>query len=683
MRNRALAAAIVSLLLSVSIEARAQDPTAAELRDKAQAAMTGGDIAGACLLYEQSFQAAQKVVAGGGASTPTPDEVLFDLAGCHEKQGKTAVAATEYDQIAAAGGGRAAEAKQRAEALRQPATPPPAPIPVTPPPAPTPPAGTGAPSVPVVGAPAGTPGSPATPAIGASTDAAIRAASPTRIGDFMDTRLTWTFGDDDVIHATGQAFPLSPDASIGDRRQYRLFFDNLNSRFGGRENLTHLALYKKMPGFIDNLDTEASLVLRFDIGALSRNTNNVNQALYDAGSYIRAFYHTRGGSEGKEGLGLTFWPLDTDRFRLGYLYDISWGGTNSSINQSIFPRIQGSSPGAKIQYDHEKFSIYAGFKTATIVQVEQTLTPGTSEVEEIRIGQTNYGFLAGASVDPSDYFHLDIGGGYFQQGKFDLPDVAGERVYTFGGSARLVVHDPDMPVAQSIDFLLYRNDPDKAQQIFKPEKYEPGKTTWSASLEGSNLVQNLKNFDVAGETALQAARSIAVQGNLKSGYFRASLSGIYRDLPFVLRNQPSFIPFQTLPVDAKTRNELFFAVALDYYLKSVNLTPGLGLGLQLPATFSSSSIDISSAEIERTVVIREQGNFAILPVNAEAVPIFQGRFSLRWDISQILSAQAWVQYVRDNNGTFVERDPTEGTVALRTFISPNFLGLGTSIQARF
>src|SRR6185369_9913139 len=115
-----------------------------------------------------------------------------------------------------------------------------------------------------------------------------------------------------------------------------------------------------------------------------------------------------------------------------------------------------------------------------IVQVEQTLTPGTSEVEQIRIGQTNLGFLMGASVDAGPYVHIDAGGGYFQQGKFDLPDVAGKPIFTFGGSARLVVHDKDMPVPQSIDFLLYRNDPNKAQIIFKPEVYIPGKTTWAA-----------------------------------------------------------------------------------------------------------------------------------------------------------------------------------------------------------
>jgi hypothetical protein len=499
----------------------------------------------------------------------------------------------------------------------------------------------------------------------------------------MDTRLTWTFGDDDVIHETGQSQPLSPNVSIGDRKQYRLFFDNLNSRFGGRENLTHLALYKKMPGFFEGLDTEASLVLRFDIASLSRNTNNVNQALYDAGSFIRAFYHTRGGSTGKEGIGVTLWPIDTDRFRLGYLYDISWGGTNASINQSIFPRIQGSSPGMKLQYDHEKFSAYAGFKTASIVQVEETLTPGTSEVEQIRVGQTNYGFLGGGSVDFTDNVHLDAGAGYFQQGKFDLPDVAGEPIYTYGASGRVVVHHKDMPAGQSVDFSLYRNDPNKPQVIFKPETYTPGKTTWSVSGELSQLLQHVKDFEVAGATTMQGARAAALQAVVKSGYLRASLTGIFRDLPFVLRNQPSYIPFQSIPETATTTNELFFSAAADFHFPKLKLTPGIGAGLQLPATFQTSSVDLASSPIQRTVVVREQGVISILPLNADATPIVQARVSLKWELSKILSAIVWAQLVHDNNGTFVERDPSEGTVALRTFVSPDYVGVGTSVQARF
>jgi co-chaperonin GroES (HSP10) len=78
---------------------------------------------------------------------------------------------------------------------------------------------------------------------------------------------------------TGEIIPLSPTFSVGERPQYRLFFDNLNSRFAGRENLTHLVMYRKMPGFIEGLDTEAALLLRFEMQSLAANNNNVNQAV--------------------------------------------------------------------------------------------------------------------------------------------------------------------------------------------------------------------------------------------------------------------------------------------------------------------------------------------------------------------------------------------------------------------
>jgi hypothetical protein len=641
--------------------------TASELRNKGRDALGFGELDRACGLFAQSYDAAK---AQGGALPP--DEALYDLARCHERQGKAAVAAAEFDVIAVGSGPLAEEAKARAAALKAPMTTPGAPgIQAS---AVAPPAGASggtAPSPPLPGAPS------------------LAEESPTRIGDFMDTRLSFTLGDDDFLHQSGQTTPFSANWSIGDRRQYRLVFDNLNSRFAGRENLTHLALYKKMPGFIRDLDTEASLVVRLDIASLASNTNNLNQALYDAGSFVRAFYHTDGDSKGKVGLGVTLWPIDTDRFRLGYLYDISWGGTNAAINQSIFPRIQGSAPGGKIQYESGAYSVYVGFKTATVSQIEGTLTPGTSEVEKTRISQTNLGLLAGGSADITPSLHVDLGGGYFQQGRIEYQDVLAQQTYTVGGSGRVIVHQ-NMPVPQSIDFLLYRNDPSKPLVIFKPEAYEAGKTAWSASVEYTNLFQNLKSFETSGAMVFQSARAVALQANLKSGFFRASLTGIYRDLPYVLRNQPSFIPFVTLPKAATIGNEVFVAAAADYYIERARLTPGLGAGLQVPATFNTTFIDTSNVAtggnpilVNSTVVIRDQGNISILPSNRSAVPVFQARASLRWDISRIISAVLWAQFVHDNNGSFVARDPNEGTFVLRTFVHPDFFGLGTSVQARF
>ncbi len=480
-------------------------------------------------------------------------------------------------------------------------------------------------------------------------------------------------------------FPLSPNASVGDWPQYRLFFDNLNSRFSGRENVSHLVLYSHLPGFIENVDTEAALVLRVNMTQLASQSNNLNSVLEDAGTYLRVFYKTAGDAKEPQGLGLTLYPIDTDRFRLGYLYDISWGGTNSRINQSIFPRLQGSAPGAKLQMDGKGFYVFGGFKTASILEVQQRIVEGGSgegaTTDTVRVAETNYGFLGGAGVDFTDFFRADAGFGYFQQGRFEEPDVLGKRVYTFGFSGRVVLHD-GMPVPRSADYLLYRNDPNAPLEAFREETYEPGKLSWSLSGEATQLHQELKDFDVPGTLDIQLARAAAVQGNIKYGYLRTSLSAIYRDLPFVLRNQPSFIPFQTIPNDAKTQDEMFFAVSMDYYIEPARLTPGFGAGLQMPATFRSESVDLVEGDTSRTIVVREQGNITILPAGEQRVPILQARGSLKWDISPMMSAIAWMQFRRDNNSTRLELDPS-GTVLLRQFISPNFLGYGVAMQARF
>ncbi|MCA9619703.1 MAG: tetratricopeptide repeat protein, partial [Myxococcales bacterium] len=402
--RRLLSWSALAALLSASGLGLAQpgDPAAEgqALYDRARAAEAEGKLEEACNLYAES-------------DAQAADEwVRLDLARCLEKKGDTAAAIDAYERVAEMGGDKAHEAREQARRLRggEDEEPAPGPRATEAEPLPPPPA----------------------------VEEQRHGPDPQHyvFSDFIDTRLTWTIGDDDVLHATGETVPLSPNVSIGDRRRYRLFFDNLNSVFAGRENITHLVLYKKMPGFIERLETEASMVLRFDLASLASGSNNLGASLYDSGSFIRLFYRTGDAEDSREGLGLTLFPIDTDRFRLGYLYDITWGGTNPRINQSIFPRIQGSSPGFKFQYDHELFYVFAGMKTAQIVQVEEILTPGTSEVETIRIGQTNYGFLGGGGVTLGDYVNLDVGGGYFQQGKFDLPDVLGEDVFTFGFSGR-------------------------------------------------------------------------------------------------------------------------------------------------------------------------------------------------------------------------------------------------------
>ena len=499
---------------------------------------------------------------------------------------------------------------------------------------------------------------------------------------FMDTRLTWTFGDDDFLHGTGELFPLSPKASVGDRSQYRLFFDGLNSRFAGRENLTHLVMYKKMPSYFPNVTTEAAMVLRFDLAALAAATGNLNAALYDSGSYLRIFRRSGGTEARPYGTSLIFFPLDTDRVRLGYLYDISWGGTAANINQSIFPRIQGSSPGLKIQHEGEGYYGYVAFKTAQIVQPQIVLNPGgTGDVETVRVGEANYGFLGGIGYDVTDSLRFDAGAGYFMQGRFDLEGVRGKPVYTYGGAGRVVFHHK-MPVPQSIDFQLYRNDPMAPMVLFAPEKYREDEAAWSLSAEADAIMQHLKDYENYGTTRDQLGAAGALQGVLKSGYLRASLTGIARDLNYVVRNVPGFIPFNTTPKSAATQPEAFGAFALDLHFPEPRLTPGISVGAQLPATFRSEFSE-GGVPSSKTIVVRQQGDQSILPLGVGRRMIVQARFNLKLQLSDMMAINAWVQYVRDDNGTLVIRDPLDGSGSIRVFQAPDRLGAGVAVQARF
>lgn len=497
-----------------------------------------------------------------------------------------------------------------------------------------------------------------------------RPGDPAR--DFVDTRITWTFGDDDVLADTGQRVPVSPLPRIGDRPQYQLFFDALNSRFAGRENLTHLVLYARAPGFIPRIQTEASLVLRVDLGQLTTGSGNLNQAFYDAGTFLRVAYALNPGRP-RDALSFTFFPFDTDRFRLGYLWDLSWGGS------SVFPRRVGASPGVRVQVDLGAFSAWAGFKTSGIVVPLEVVTQ-SRDLEVVRVEETQYGALGGLSYQAGELFRFDLSGGWFQQGRFDLPGVRGQGVYLYGASAR-AVFTKGLRVSQSLDMMLYRNDPTSPFVAFAPETYASSGVQWAVSAEGVVLRQNLAAIDTPGRTEEQTGLAAALQARLRAGYFSVGLTGLYRTVPFLLRDVPSFIPFQTIPTEATVNGELFVAAETSYAITAAHLVPSLIVGMQLPATFSST-VREGSLESLRTLVIRRAGNFSILPPGEGATPIVSARLSLRWDLSRILAGVAWAQYVLDENSTLLQVD-SSGTRQVRIFQNAHQLGFGLTVQARF
>jgi hypothetical protein len=487
--------------------------------------------------------------------------------------------------------------------------------------------------------------------------------------DFVDTRLSFLFADEDVLAAPGETTPNSPGPRIaggGQTAQFNQFYDNFNTKYTGFETLSNLVLYKAGDTYFHGLSAEAALALTLLVLAEANNPQTQATSLQDASSYIRLKYTPDTWNKDTEGISFTGFPLSADRFRLGYAYKISWGGSN------IFPNQGNSVPGAKLQINKGNFYGFVGAKTTIIFN------------EQIHEQATNYGVLAGAGYDVLPVLRIEANGGYFQKGVNPEPQVLGTPVLARGASAQIVFHQ-GQPVGQSVDFALYKNDPNHYVNFFKPESY-PGGLAATVSLEGSFLQQTLADPDNNGATKVQNASAAALQARIKFNKLRLNLLGEYRSLSFIQFNVPGFPPFFDFPAGTKQNPETFVAVGGDYYFQTPHLTIGAIGGIQNPSSFTSSNqlggnnppADLSGT---RTVVVTDVNTFSVLPTGASATPVISMKATGRMQISDYIAAVGEVYFTIDNNRTTFKDDSTG--VSEPSFEKPYILGFNLLLQARF
>lgn len=492
-----------------------------------------------------------------------------------------------------------------------------------------------------------------------------------RAGDFLDTRVTFTLGDDNFLANAGETMVDSPKFGFGNRPGYDLFFDNLDTQYSGRENLLHLVLYKKLPGFIHGLSTEAAIVLKYNF------SDSRDGALQDDGTYLRVVYRFRPGAEGDRGpkLEVVLFPVSTDRLRVGYLYDLTWGGA------AIFPGAYRSmTPGIKLSVVWSNGYAFLAGKTARIL----TNPPeGGGDTSLGRENETFGGGLGGFGMDFAKTFRFDVSGGAFLMGENPRVGVRGKLVQVYGGSARMAVYR-GLPIGISTDLRLYRNDAAFLESLARKDKYGPG-LSWRVSLEGNLIGQTLENPEQYGSTMLQMAYAGALSAKIKWWYLRAHLTAFVRDVPFILLNVPSFVPYQGLSKDVNARPEIFVAAGADYYLKRAHLTLGGMVGVQIPAEVTAQlTVESGVSQFnlgERTLVIRNEGDFSIMPEGETPVPIFAAKLTAQWHLSDMMSLVASVLFQYDNNFTKLVTE-ANGTARL-VFESPIKIGAMLYCQARF
>jgi hypothetical protein len=516
--------------------------------------------------------------------------------------------------------------------------------------------------------------------------------SDSMLGNFMDTRLSFSLSDDNWLAGPGQTTPSSPRVDFFPRTNNQLFFDNLNRRDSGFETLSHMVLHRRQKGFIPGMDTEAAIVARF-IYFADDTTGRRGAVFRDDGSYIRVRYFFSGSTENEKAsnIDVVMFPFDTNRMRLGYLYDISWAG------HDIFPSPGVAAPGAKMQLNLFDGYAYIGAKTARLLD------------ENINEIESNWGVMSGIGYDFFDMLQFDLGAGAFQRGSNPRVGVEGEPVWGAGASGRVVFHYGEASPS-SIDFRLYRADPALADLFRIARKSRPG-IAFLAALEVSHLEQGLQDPENPNSTKLAGwgganliggANAVAASMRFSWADFGIGADAVYRDLGFILFNGPGFVPYQDFPADSLVTPEYLFALSTSYFIEALHLTPGFVLGVQLPASFTGLTPgtlgqtndgiqDLSAAQV---VVVRNIGSRDILPcaeydngdsparscLRAQQVePIYAARFALKWDVSEIVAIVAETTFFFDNNETDLV-DNAGGIITRKRVSNVNFLTVpGTDI----
>ena len=486
---------------------------------------------------------------------------------------------------------------------------------------------------------------------------------------FDETTLTFSFADDNVLRDPGETRRNSPDAYFGQQAISSL--DRIEDS-AYRQTQSRLVLSKKLD--TGDFYPEGSLRMRFGPGSYG------DYVFADDGTYLKLNYVPSPSLAG----ALTFYPIDSDKFRLGYHYDITWGGTN------VFPKNfrRGLVPGVKLSVDSDWLGFYIGAKTALIrspTEVELD-NPGGNTNQFVE--RAYYGFLGGARFGPFGGFQIDASGGFFEKGTNTRSAVLGKSITAGGGSLQLSFKTGG-EVGRRLDLRLYQEAPE--QYPLEAGTDYKGDFGFEVALEGAWLIQTLEDPDHANSTKNENARAACLSAGVRIDKFRAHVTGVYRELSYIVYNVPGFVPYQALPDAADMAPELFAVVSFDYFIESLNLTPALSAGVLMPATYSPSMegskyegpfADEVAQGIQKVVVRgSNSGDWDILPPGEDRLQVGFIKLDLKYTLADSFHIIGEIMYGNDRNLAQVELD--EHGHAVREFLDPHILSFGVITEMSF
>jgi hypothetical protein len=487
------------------------------------------------------------------------------------------------------------------------------------------------------------------------------------------SQLSFSFADDNVLRDAGETRVSSPSAYFGQSPETQLGLRGSDSGFSSSR--LHLFVYGAVDEVSPYFLPEGAVVLSLD---------PVAGTFRDDGTYLRATYFFE--PDRKRGISLTMFPIDSDRLRLGFHPQISWGGSDT------FPKHfrKGLVPGAKLQLDMQRWYTFVAVKTALVRSPTEDILDNPGGNTNKIVERTAYGFLAGVGVDlyKSDdaALRFEVDGGYFRKGTNTRENVLGEPIHAGGLSGQLSWHS-GLPIGRRIDLRLYIEDPLRYDSL-TPELYGKG-VSWNLALEGTGLVQTLEDPDQVHSTLNEWGWAAMLTSQIKISHFRVHLEGTARSLRFITYDVPGIVPYQALPERVETSPEFYAQLGLDYNIESINLTIATTFGLLFPATYkgvvpAGQFVPETTLQGQHTVVVRgtdSGSDWDILPAGEDALPVFYAKFSTKWTFGKNFAALFEMTYGHDPNLSQVL--PDFRGHAVRRFDEPNILGFGLLARLGF
>jgi hypothetical protein len=487
----------------------------------------------------------------------------------------------------------------------------------------------------------------------------IALASVANAGDFVDVWVTSAFEDTNV-RAGPEAY--SPSANFVQRGN-RTFFENYETRSNDDISRASLVLYRKDKGNWPGWWTEAAFVLRYT-PYLDPDQTDPGTQIEDDGSYVRIIREL--GSEDHT-LSLTGYAVDSGRFRLGYSYDLTWGG------REIHSFTTGAAPGVRLQWQKGGSYAFAGAKST----VGDYIEPET----RLKRNQAYYGALFGGGVQLGENVKLEMGLGSFQQGQIQNVDsttstLYGEPIVALGYAGQVAWRStPDLNWIESADLKLYRNSPDFVKESYISHRQLDG---FGILVQGevNRLQHNLLDPVKGDTTTIETGTAGDLQTLVVMGSTSLGVDVVYKNLAYILFNVPGLTSGVAMNPDMAQTPQLYSRLKASHYFASAHIAPTIGIGLMQPATYDTSS----GTFVQYTEREKEQ-----VPSGAEPSAILSGLAGVQVDMSKSVVIVGEVLYTVDNNQSqYVQTsDHPEGERVAAPNVERKVLGMNLMMRARF